>query len=581
MRQFFCEIKESFVELKLKTVSKSILGRKEKFDQLSNWDGLSRFDQIEALGNLFAEIDENPESCSKLEGGDGYRLSFDFVSRLTEAQAITFGMPSSFPHAIQIKTHSNIGSKNYSVDWDAFGNNRKLNVSRTGCFLKLGTQYYRISNSIWLIVECIDNFNSKQTSSFDEKAAFVAELKSLLPDTSDASVQFEGELASISLQHAVAFSLQITGDKNSVNFNPVLFNKIIKEKAADSDGLIEEDEQALSPNDARSFAASFNKTNSVQSSYLLGPGNYVFVDPSLRPALNVVKAARKFDKESRVEFAKAPQKFIKNALAQQLEGLSDIDLEITAANIDRIFIETRQFSDRVTEMGVWQAPELPWLETEPQDWRSDNYAFYVQGKTVTVPNSELEQAVKGMEAALSSGATTVEIGGQIISPDLSFLEFLKSLIPEKPKVPDDDPPPSPPPSPKEGPFVLLTKENFESVQYNSRLSPRTTPLDPRPPECKSDSIILKKHQKIGVDWLVETYNRGFPGVLVADDMGLGKTLQALMFLAIMVESGKTESGEPILIVAPVGLLKNWEEEHEKHLKSPGLGSFAKLYGNGL
>ena len=93
-----------------------------------------------------------------------------------------------------------------------------------------------------------------------------------------------------------------------------------------------------------------------------------------------MKAARKFDRESRVEFAKAPQKFIKNALGQQLEGLSDIDLEITSANIDRIFIETRQFSDRVTEMGVWQAPDLPWLETEPQDWRSDNYAFYVQGE---------------------------------------------------------------------------------------------------------------------------------------------------------------------------------------------------------
>ena len=33
---------------------------------------------------------------------------------------------------------------------------------------------------------------------------------------------------------------------------------------------------------------------------------------------------------------------------------------------------------------------------------------------------------------------------------------------------------------------------------------------------------------------------------MADDMGLGKTLQALMFLAIMVETGKTESGQLIL-----------------------------------
>ena len=38
---------------------------------------------------------------------------------------------------------------------------------------------------------------------------------------------------------------------------------------------------------------------------------------------------------------------------------------------------------------------------------------------------------------------------------------------------------------------------------------------------------------------------------------------------------------PILIVAPVGLLKNWEAEHNMHLASPGLGAAIYAYGDHL
>ena len=67
---------------------------------------------------------------------------------------------------------------------------------------------------------------------------------------------------------------------------------------------------------------------------------------------------------------------------------------------------------------------------------------------------------------------------------------------------------------------------------------------------------------------------------MADDMGLGKTLQALSFLSILKESNIKSEG-PFLIVAPVGLLKNWEEEHNKHLEEPGLGKLMRVYGLNL
>ena len=347
----------------------------KQVNNVSDWDGLSQFDQIDALGELFAEI-ENPSNCEKMENGEGYRLSFDCVADGSAASL----QYADFSHIIKLKSHSNIGSQNYRIEWQAFGNGRQLNVSRTGCFLKLGTENYRIGSPIWSIIECIDKFKFSPSNTFDENTAFVATLKSLLPQVDESAVQFDGELATISLQHAAAFSLQITGSKNSLSFNPVLFNKVAKDKAANSDVLIEEDEQALLPDDARNFVASFKKTKAVNSSYLIGPGKYVFVDPSLKPALEIVKDAQSFDLETRIEFAKAPQKFIKHALESKLGDLSDIDLEIEAESID-ISLNKAVFGSSYRN-SVWETPDLPRLNSEPQDWKSDGYVHHVQGKTI-------------------------------------------------------------------------------------------------------------------------------------------------------------------------------------------------------
>lgn len=80
---------------------------------------------------------------------------------------------------------------------------------------------------------------------------------------------------------------------------------------------------------------------------------------------------------------------------------------------------------------------------------------------------------------------------------------------------------------------------------------------------------LYPHQRIGVGWLQSLFHdSNARGGLLADDMGLGKTIQVLSFLhwhrAIQAERG---TNRPYLIVAPVALLKNWEEECERDRKS--------------
>lgn len=66
-------------------------------------------------------------------------------------------------------------------------------------------------------------------------------------------------------------------------------------------------------------------------------------------------------------------------------------------------------------------------------------------------------------------------------------------------------------------------------------------------------------------------------------MGLGKTFCALAFLRLVREGLRTNDPTcgPALVVAPTGLLKNWEDEHHQRLGGTGLGVLERAHGPGL
>lgn len=68
---------------------------------------------------------------------------------------------------------------------------------------------------------------------------------------------------------------------------------------------------------------------------------------------------------------------------------------------------------------------------------------------------------------------------------------------------------------------------------------------------------LRDYQRRGVEWLDFLTAHGF-GALLADDMGLGKTVQVIAWILSRRRDGG--NGKPVLIVAPLTLLVNWERE---------------------
>jgi SNF2 family DNA or RNA helicase len=69
--------------------------------------------------------------------------------------------------------------------------------------------------------------------------------------------------------------------------------------------------------------------------------------------------------------------------------------------------------------------------------------------------------------------------------------------------------------------------------------------------------IARDYQVSGYNWLRFLYKNRF-GACLADDMGLGKTLQTIMFLQSVIDRV-----DHILIVCPVSILVNWQNEINK------------------
>jgi SNF2 family DNA or RNA helicase len=147
--------------------------------------------------------------------------------------------------------------------------------------------------------------------------------------------------------------------------------------------------------------------------------------------------------------------------------------------------------------------------------------------------------------------------------------------------------------------ILSIHQNFESTSYSEGNLESIGELSNRPiiPLSLKDNRIardgsfeafsLKRHQEQGILWLQNLFRNRLKrrGCLLADDMGLGKTLQILTFLAWCIESGykkglgeDTPPYEPILIVAPIILLNNWQKEMESFFKNDVFSPTVILYG---
>jgi hypothetical protein len=414
------------------------------------------------------------------------------------------------------------------------------------------------------VLGLIGQFNNAQGGVVEEQFRVWARIRGLLGEPEAAGLT-DGFLRGFRVVTASALTFGIsTDEKGDLQIDPVL---LTAQRA--SEGEETEHLRALTEADEQLFPRRLDQLREGVPAFPISQGTYVIVDEPLQQALAAVRRLRRAPLEQRKRAAMHPEAVIRELLGQDESAPSS-------------FVETERFSERVKDVGEWSAPVLPWIKIPAQQWGAPVSAcgIRVNGVEVPIDSKALGGVVDQMRLAIAKGQSSVAVDGVPVpatAANLAALEQLERAVESQGKT-------SVPAAARAEAIgstqVLIVETNFDQTAFTKVSVGRRPGKLGLPGGLRSTP---KPHQEIGIQWLQRHWISGSRGALLCDDMGLGKTYQALAFcqwLRELMDQG-TVARKPILIVAPVGLLRNWELEAEEHLFAPGLGTLVRAYGDHL
>lgn len=467
---------------------------------------------------------------------NAYFIPHAEIASLTENEREVLELPSILPYQLRITTYSDITDEDFKYHVELLNPNGSVfvNPEILGAYVRIGSSQEYTFN--------LEQFNIISLVSGNEKKAAIAKsIKNKLKDIKDikdnatkVDASIDSYLEDMNVVEPNKLSIYPTNEPSGdMILHPVLLSNTGEDVDADDE-----------------FKKSFARSPRVKDVYRSGNKYYV-IDEDVKEGLQQVKD---------------------NVCVKAN------DVECFLANPAKVFtaqtfsFNIEEYSERVLEKGVYKytaensgGTGIAWLPEE-------GTTHFIENNTpfeVTVDN--VEQVSKRIKQAQKDGKKHIEVDGKIIPITIEMINAVNSLKPE-----DDKAAPvkngtnkskcesKKEPKRKEENYILIIKDNFNLLDYKKQET--AYKISEKIADCLNSNIALMEHQKEGVAWLVNCYNYHH-GALLADDMGLGKTLQTLTFLGIY--KSLVKSAKPVLIIAPVSLLKNWKEEYKKFLK-PGI-----------
>lgn len=529
-----------------------------------------------AFGHIrpFLDADAEDEKRAAIKD-DQLFLSHALAASLEERSARALGLPPATPYGLRLETEDQVMSEGFRVRARFIrGGGVPVGGKIRGAFHIKSGIHHRIAEPAFTLKKLAEPLGEALEE--PERLAAYSALHQHLIAHVDSNIDADDYIDSVTVYHASAFSLSLGVRDDTFEFDPVLFGREVAHAAEGGEVVDEEDSTLLPPNFQALFARDrFRRYEAARNSYPLERGSFVVIDPSLRPAMSVVRRAASADTATRRTFVANPTGFIKDALSEDSDSVDAID---------HLFIETEQFSERVTGIDIWRQPVLPWVKPTPNSWLPESFGIQIgENKKLELESDQLNDLSRALDRADQAGEPVVICNGVEVPvtpqaraavEDLIELENQRQLALDNSDANAESA--APPPILTEKRFLTVS-DNFETVEFLQKPDAATTP--PRPPAAPPGTVraTLKDYQAEGFRWLASARQHGFPGVLLADDMGLGKTLQTLAFLAW----NRSQADGPVLVVAPTGLLNNWKAEIEKHLDLGALGPIVDAYGSSL
>lgn len=460
---------------------------------------------------------------------DVCEVPFANIYSLDDDEKAIIKVPKPYKYAIRIKADGDLKSPKfrYKVTYMTFvPNGEYLKCdNKIGNIVQIDGEYYLLSQDQYNLINAIELFNGVDESEkqLDYNLRCYADIKG---KAEKAGVAFDSYLGNESVHIPGKIQLKLGRDEEGYTIMPSIDTEF-------NDG----------------FEKAFDNNRDAQSVYNVQTDGFkrtrVVVSKEQKETLNRIK--------------KTGYKGIKK------EQIKDIADRLTELFDPEQFDLTDFYSDRVIEIGIYKPKFYPFVSPYKSCW--------IAGATIETPENgttqieihseeELDELDTKIEEAEKKNAPTIEYNDALIDiDDAKYLSELSRRQLNQPKKPISD---------FKERKVLIIEENTEEVGFS--VNPDTLEHDSHytlhKDDFLNDSFSLKGHQEKGIAWLQYLYEKKASGCLIADDMGLGKTLQVLYFLDW--HSRQHPNHKPYIIVAPVSLLENWENEYNRFFDMPRL-----------
>lgn len=515
---------------------------------------------IQAASALNTYLSEKPQ----LAVTESLHVPAYVVTTWSSVVTEQLGLPPNTPLGFDVRLSGAMGKTEAQINirWLQPGKTIPArDVICNGPWMEWRGKTYRLNSPFFEVMGYADEFNRTVGASIEEQFRIWGRIRAALGDT-NASQLTDGFLRTFRVVTANALTFSIrTDEQGDVQLDPVLLTS----RREDSGENLTHD-RALTEADEVLFPRRLDQLREGVPAFPLSQGTYVVADEQLQKTLGAIRQLRKAPPEQRKRAAMYPE-----AVIRELLGAEESE--------PTVFIETERFAERVRDVGEWTAPILPWIKIAPQQWGGTaTPGVRLNGVDIPLDGELLAKAISEIRSAVASGNPSVEVAGHAIpatTANAAALEQLQRALVSREAAAEDQEPAS-----AQVKNVLIIETNFEEASFTRTCLGRRAGEVALPGGLRS---VPKKHQEIGLAWLQRHWIEGSRGALLCDDMGLGKTFQALAFclwLRELMEAGAIEK-QPLLIVAPVGLLRNWEAEIEEHLFPPGLGDVIRAYGEHL
>jgi hypothetical protein len=515
-----------------------------------------------AVAAALQELDEHFGLGLAGEAASVLTLPAEAVAALTEGVALKLGLPANTPLSLDVRANGAIGATGCRLQarWLLPGKTLPARgAASVGPWVDWQGERTRMPAAMFESLLAVERFNALTGGEdlVDRQLQAWAEIRQALGEDG-AERLTDSYLRGFRVVVPSAFTLSITeDDAGQVQLAPVLLREA-EDLGAEQPARL----RALTEADEALMVQRLDQQRPGASAFALGGGTYVVVEEPLRVCLEKVRQLRQAPAEERKRAARAPE-----AIIRELLGTTEAE--------PLPFVETESYAERVRDIAEWKPPVLPWIKIASQDWAAPvEMGLRIGGKDVPMDAALLGSLLEAMNEAVARHAPTARVDDIELDATPANCRALQALHRTLTRTGADGPAAGADPT---APEVLIIETNFDGEDFDHARVER------RPGQAGWPTGVLtrpKPHQETGVRWLQAHWVQGSKGAMLCDDMGLGKSYQALVFARWIREemlSGRIER-RPILMVAPVGLLANWEREAEAHLAGDGLGDVLRAYG---